>query len=590
MGGHRAGSGAGKFLALAAFAVALTLCLARDLSAAGNGYWHTKGSQIVDANDNPVRISGVNWYGFETTDEIAHGLWAQSYQNILDTIKALGYNVVRIPLSNQMVESNPVPTNYNSFDNPDLVGLTSMEILDKIIAYAGQIGLRVILDNHRSEAGNSAEDNGLWYTSAYPESAWIDDWVALTTRYNGNPTVVGFDLRNEPHNSASWGDGNPGTDWRLAAEAAGNAVLAVNPNLLICVEGIQNYNGDSDWWGGNLEGAGAFPVVLDVPNRVVYSAHEYGPNLSGQPWFNGSTTYASLVATWTKYWAYLAIDGTAPVWIGEFGTTNNTIDIQNSAAGSQGQWFQGLVQFLAENPEINWTYWALNGEDSYALLDSQYGSQPASALKQSMLAGIQGAQAGGGGTPTPTATASATASRTPTPTPTGSATPSATPTRTATPTPTRTATATATMTPTPAPSLSPTPAPTPSATSTASATATATPTPSPDFNISASSIKGSVKQGGTGVYTVAIQPMNGFNGKVSLAASGLPPHVTAKFSRKSVSATKTARLKLRTHKKTPPGEYAVTLMGTGPAGSHSTSVTIEVTDRKQARGFLQIGD
>src|SRR5208282_2935143 len=356
---------------------------------AGDAYWHTSGSEIVDSGNTPMRISGVNWYGFETTDFVAHGLWAQSYQNILNTIKSLGYNVIRIPLSNEMVESNPVPTNYNATDNPDLNGLTSLEILDKIIAYAGQIGLRVILDNHRSEAGNSAEANGLWYTSAYPQSAWINDWIALANRYNGNTTVVGFDLRNEPHNRASWGDGNATTDWRLAAEAAGNAVLAVNANLLICVEGIQTYNGDSDWWGGNLEGAGSFPIVLNVANQLVYSAHDYGPNLSGQPWFNGSTTYSSLAATWTKYWGYLAINGTAPVWVGEFGSTNTETDLQNSAAGSQGQWFQGLVQFLSGNSEINWTYWALNGEDSYALLDSNYDSTPVSALKQQMLASIQ---------------------------------------------------------------------------------------------------------------------------------------------------------------------------------------------------------
>ncbi len=263
--------------------IALTIGFGGTASTAGDAYWHTSGNQIVDSNGASIRMSGVNWYGFETTDFIAHGLWAQSYQNILNTIKSLGYNVIRIPFSNQMVESNPVPTNYNAADNPDLNGLTSLEILDKIIAYAGQIGLRVILDNHRSEAGDSAEANGLWYTSAYPQSAWINDWITLANRYNGNATVVAFDLRNEPHNSASWGDGNTSTDWRLAAETAGDAVQAVNPNLLICVEGIQTYNGDSDWWGGNLEGAGSFPVVLGVANQVVYSAHDYGPNLSGQP-------------------------------------------------------------------------------------------------------------------------------------------------------------------------------------------------------------------------------------------------------------------------------------------------------------------
>ena len=35
---------------------------------------------------------------------------------------------------------------------------------------------------------------------------------------------------------------------------------------------------------------------------------------------------------------------------------------------------------------MGWTYWALNGEDSYDLLDSNYDATPVSALKQSLLA------------------------------------------------------------------------------------------------------------------------------------------------------------------------------------------------------------
>ena len=52
-----------------------------------------------------------------------------------------------------------------------------------------------------------------------------------------------MDLHNEPHDPACWGCGDTTIDWRLAAERAGNAVLGVNPNLLIFVEGIQTFNG-----------------------------------------------------------------------------------------------------------------------------------------------------------------------------------------------------------------------------------------------------------------------------------------------------------------------------------------------------------
>lgn len=391
----------------------LAACLTSAAVAQGTGYWHTSGNQILDANNKVVRIAGVNWYGFETTDFVAHGLWAQDYKSILNAIRSNGYNTVRLPFSNQMVESPVVPSNisYNGSGgaiNSDLRNLNSLQILDKIVDYAGQIGLRVILDNHRSEAGNSAQANGLWYAGQYTEQAWINDWTALANRYKGNTTVVGADLRNEPHNATSggacWGCGST-NDWRLAAERGGNAVLGVNPNWLVFVEGTDCFNGSCDWWGGNLQGAQNFPVRLNAPSQLVYSAHDYGPREYGQSWFNGSTTADSLKQIWTKNWAYLSLNGIAPVWVGEFGTTNNASDISSSSPGSQGQWFQSLVSFLQANSNLSWTYWALNGEDAYGLLDSNYNSTPASAAKQQALASIQSTLSGG--TPTCSAAPSA---------------------------------------------------------------------------------------------------------------------------------------------------------------------------------------
>ena len=243
---------AGGLAGAAAIANAATASPALPAAAgAGSGYWHTSGNQILDSAGDPVRIAGINWYGFETPDEIAHGLWAQDYHAIINDIKNLGYNTIRIPFSNQMVETPIVPQNLSFYNatgpiNTDLKGLNALQILDKIITYAGQEGLKVILDDHRSEAGESAEANGLWYTSTYTSQDWVNDWVTLAKRYAGNPTVVGFDLRNEPHTpagdtyaqGATWGTGDASTDVRLAYEQAGNAILAADPNALIFCEGI----------------------------------------------------------------------------------------------------------------------------------------------------------------------------------------------------------------------------------------------------------------------------------------------------------------------------------------------------------------
>ena len=452
-------AGAAAALAAGTLAVAATAApaTAASVSAAasgvGAGYWHTSGSEILDSAGNAVRIAGINWYGFETTDEVAHGLWVQDYHTIVDDIKALGYNTIRIPFSDQMVEDPIVPSNLSYYNtgpiNTDLKGLNSLQVLQKIVAYAGQDGLKVILDDHRSEAGNSAEANGLWYTSTYTNQDWIDDWTTLATMFANDPTVIGFDLRNEPHTpagdtyaeGATWGTGNPSTDVRLAYEAAGDAILKVDPQALIFCEGIGEYPDsaasggyDSTWWGGNLEGVAQYPVVLSSPGHVVYSAHDYGPDEYQQTWFDSSTTQASLDAVWNQYWGYIPQQGIAPLWVGEFGTGNDASDVSDTAPGSQGQWFSSLVSYIQSN-DLSWTYWALNGEDSYALLDSNYDPTPVLAAKQAVLAAIQFPLPGAGN---PTASASASAST--------SASASASPTTSPTSSPTVTSSATATAT------------------------------------------------------------------------------------------------------------------------------------------------
>jgi endoglucanase len=534
-------------------AIALGLCCSSSL-AQGTGYWHTSGNKILDSNGETVRIAGINWYGAETPDYLVHGLWAQDYHTVLNNIKSLGYNVIRIPFSNQLVESNPVPTNYSNYVNGPvnqaLVGQTALQDLDTIIAYAGSIGLRVILDNHRSEAGETNEANGLWYTSAYPQANWIADWKTMATRYsastftfNGNPTVIGMDLRNEPHLSGTgsttgscWtGDtatnGCPTSlttqNWPVAAEAAGNAILAVNPKLLIFVEGNDCYSGVCGWQGGNLIGVASNPVTLSVANQLVYSAHDYGPNLFQQAWFNSSTTPASLDATWNKYWGYISAAGTAPVWLGEFGTDNTSTDIENTAAGSQGQWFQSLVGYLQSNSAINWTYWALNGEDIYGLLDGSYDNTPVSSLKQSLLESNQ----------FPLATTAA-----------------------------------------------------------------------PSFTLTSSASSLSVAQGGSGTDTITVTGAGGFTGSVTLAATGLPSGVTAVFA--TNPTTGSSLLTLTASTSAPQGTATVTITGTsgalipatttialtvGPSGTGSFTIkpsatTLSVTQGSTATDTITVTD
>jgi endoglucanase len=324
--------------------------------AAGAGYWHTSGNLIVDSSGQPVRIAGINWFGFETGNFVVHGLWVRDYRDMLSQIKSLGYNTIRLPYSNQMFNPGVTPNSidFSNGRNADLQGLSPLGVMDKIVAYAGQIGLKIFLDRHRPDSG---AQSALWYTSSVPESRWLSDWQMLAGHYANNPTVIGADLHNEPHDPACWGCGNVTVDWRLAAERAGNAILSVNPNWLIIVEGVQTVNGFSYWWGGNLQGAGANPVRLNVANRLVYSPHDYPADVFNQTWFSDPTFPNNMPGIWNANWGYLRANGTAPVLLGEFGTK---LDDQ-----SDQQWFTAIINYLGTTgahgaDDFSWTFWSWN--------------------------------------------------------------------------------------------------------------------------------------------------------------------------------------------------------------------------------------
>ncbi len=412
---------------LGGVSAALLTRASRSGADVGIGYWHTSGTTIQNSQGRTVRIAGLTWYGMESTYWVPAGLDYQPYTAIMDLVKKLGYNTIRLPYSNELVESNPLVTDKIKA-NPQFQGMHALDVMDAIVGYAHHIGLKIILDNHRCRAARPAFvndlDEPLWYTAVYTEQSWIRDWQTLARRYLHDDAVIGFDLRNEPHTNgpgpwglhaylqqgATWGPyqgvDNPATDWRLAAERAGNASLAINPQLLMFVEGLQLYANPREpsgaeiyWWGSDLAGARQYPVQFTVPHQLVYSPHDWGPWKWNFPWFN-DMTYESLQRVWHDHWSFLLDDPkasyAAPVWIGEFGTCTNVPGcVDRQKPGNQATWFHLLLRYLADHPDVGWSFFALNGTNSKnhwannGLVNHQWTNVANPAL-QTDLAGIQG--------------------------------------------------------------------------------------------------------------------------------------------------------------------------------------------------------
>ena len=325
------------------------------------GFFSTAGKQIVDADGNPVKIAAVSWFGMESETQAPHGLWIREWHEMMREIAAEGFNTIRLPFSSELLHTGAAPGGIDFNLNPDLAGLTGLGIMDKVVQYAGELGLRIILDHHTNRIGLSVGEDGLWYRpgEAYTEDRWVQDWQNLA----GNPTVIGADLHNEPW-AATWGGGGQ-NDWHRAAERAGNAVLAANPDWLVFVEGVSNHDGTDYWWGGNLSGVRHNPVELDVGNKLVYSAHDYPNSIFPQSWFQGAEFGEALAARFDSMWGYIYREGIAPVFLGEFGSRledpKDLVWLDKITAYLNGDFdADGRVDIPAGDQGISWSWWSWN--------------------------------------------------------------------------------------------------------------------------------------------------------------------------------------------------------------------------------------
>ncbi len=387
-----------------------------------NDDWlHAKGSRLYDMNGNEVWLTGANWFGFNCSENCAHGLYATDVDKFLEAVADHGINVLRFPISSELLVSwmegspNEVSSVQASYNPPtDVVGedgtvtpagtygdinrdfvledgktlKNSMEIFDIIMQKCKKYGIKAFIDIHSPDANNSGHNYEIWYGLAgITTDVWIDSLVWLADKYSNDDTLIGYDLKNEPHgkrgytgdscpdNIAKWDGSTDENNWAYAATKCANAILEVNPNALIFIEGVEQYpktdkgftydtpdiwDAPADkspwygaWWGGNLRGVRDFPVVPDSgTSQIVYSPHDYGPSVYAQTWFDKDfTTQTLLDDYWYDTWAYIVEEDIAPLLIGEWG---------GHMDGDKNQkWMELLRDYMIEN-HISHTFWCLN--------------------------------------------------------------------------------------------------------------------------------------------------------------------------------------------------------------------------------------
>lgn len=448
-----------------------------------SAFLSTNAGKIVNSSGATVILKTFNWYGMESNLYPAllsmNGSFAQStigrpyktitwagatqtngvgvtitngqtYEGVLDQMKRLGFNCIRIPLCQDITWPNAQVRvhnsdgtmngiNVNGWLNPDFTltpdpSVTSafmqnfvpgLTILDLIVAHCKAIGLYVMLDMHSLapqdpiNGNNSQANGGLWYTTSTPsptatgtgvtnthdhigtngdprsELDMENAWVFLANRYKDNPAVALFDLNNEGFNG-TWDNsattGLPAFYERMAA-AIQDPTKGNNQGVLIVCEGTKDpitFDSGADpefpSFAGNLSGVATRPVVTTVPNKVVYSPHEYPQYNTGR--FLAANFPASLDRVWDAMWGFIpratGQSYQAPVIIGEFNgdfrdpATLSTAGTPSynapaSQATASGKWVTEMSAYIIANG-TSWAYFALNPPFNFpATTQNNYG-------------------------------------------------------------------------------------------------------------------------------------------------------------------------------------------------------------------------
>ena len=251
---------------------------------------HTSGTSIVNASGATVQLEGLNlggwlvmepWMcpadsgGLPDTYSIIMELdgrfgvaieqsLIRTYQTNwittadLDNITNGGFNCVRVPVW---------WGNFYSITNTTISGWRSdaFTVLDSLVTNCASRGIYVIIDMHGVIGGQSTSDDtgqqnqNQYWTSSIDQSETAYMWTQIASHYNGNGTVAGYDLINEPDNAPS-----TAAVWAAYTNLYTTA-RAADPSHMIFLEGTF---GNWDW------------DMLPNPSlygwtNVVYSMHEY---------------------------------------------------------------------------------------------------------------------------------------------------------------------------------------------------------------------------------------------------------------------------------------------------------------------------
>lgn len=336
------------------------------------GPWlHTQGQQILDSVNRPVVFHGINSSGMEWGAGYERiggkcptpglGCWTRPVLSEYDNLSAVGFNMVRLPISWANIEPDP-PTTGADGKYVHHYNENYLRAIEDVVNNFGSHRLYVVLSMHQwgwspvmtiqKHGGKVVHGNGLpgWLFNNSDmdqtlarrmffsnergmQDMLADAWHAVAARFKNNSALVGADMFNEPELKGE----NDGPQAKISGSTnldklyfkLGNSIRNANPNLLLIFQESRSE-----------------PVSTPPPfQNVVYSFHSYP---QGENWQREKNSWVANHMRKAAFW-------NVPLWVGEFqalGPLDHPYGPDGFIAKTSPE-----LQFYKENG-IGWCYWA----------------------------------------------------------------------------------------------------------------------------------------------------------------------------------------------------------------------------------------
>jgi endoglucanase len=314
----------------------LLLVLLALVPGASAQFAHTDHKQIVDSSGKPLLVRATNlgnwlvpegymWLfegGPQSASEIralvlellgpegSTAFWKKYRENYITRedialLHRAGFNAIRVPL------------HYSLFESDDAEGF---KLLDQLIVWSHAEGLYVILDLHAAPGGQTGaniDDSAGYpwlYQSPQEQEHLIAIWRGLATHYRDEPTILGYDLLNEPiPHFPKLAPLNPLLE-PLYKKLSGE-IRTVDTHHILFLGGAQ--------WDSNFS---VFGKPFDT--NVAYTFHKY--------W---TAPDESVIREYIDFRERYDV----PIWLGESGENTD-------------EWIAQFVKTLEKN-NIGWAFW-----------------------------------------------------------------------------------------------------------------------------------------------------------------------------------------------------------------------------------------